>query len=776
MKIGHLQMAFLFTCLLVICVASTAQETDKSNSQEQADRTPLQDQDPAPPLVPKEPRSDRDQDRLTAATLFAHGRLLFRQQKFAEALARYERAWRYDPAGTPILADIVPLALRLKRNDEAVRYAIIAAENDHSDIERLRRIASLLRQQREFPRALKLYEVIGSIQRDQPVDFSYIALQLELGKLYFLTEQPESSAKVLSLVKTALQAPEKYNLTEQQKKQLEGKNGATYLVIGESMLLAGKGVEAEAMFREANRVQPDAPLLAFRLARTLEKRKQPDKAREQLDIFLAAKRSDQGIAPLLLLERLFKQQYKQEAKASGKYLETLLELQQADPKNQPLTYQLAQVQFAQKNYTEAAKLYESLLAGKPTADAYRGIIAVYVTRLAKSIADSPATDQVKWSAQQQDQWQTLLKHLTSFVGSSGSVDPLGNDLAEQIFDNKRLLSELLSQFRARLNLEVRDESRDEDPVPAEASTIEPLAITAGLIAVRGQQWENADAFFAKALEAAGKKPARALEIWGMQMLMGEQFERSAEVLQQAVEHPNITNKRSFFFLLAGASAMADQTDKALAAARKAVELSPKLPRIHSRVGWVYYHAGQYPEAEQHYRALITKFGSEYTSSDTRDVLRQARLTLSNLCVLQDRLPEAEEWLEKVLDEFPEDIGAMNDLGYLWVDQNKHLQRGLQMIQAAVAAEPDNIAYRDSLGWAYYRLGDFQKAVKELEKAAAAPEPDSVILDHLGDAYFKMKSVDKARQTWQRALDSLEEDAKESTRKKIQEKLKSQKTS
>ena len=778
MKIGHLQMALVLICVLTVSRAGATEGTDKSDSQqtaqEPASAAPLQDEDPATPLVPKQPRNDRDQDRLTAATLFAHGRLLFRQQKFVQALARYERAWRYDPAGTPILTEIVPLALRLKRNDEAVRYAIIAAENDHSDIERLRRIASLLRQQRQFPRALKIYKIIDNIQRAQPVDFSYLALQLELGKLYFLTDQAESSAKVLGLVKTALHDPDKYSLTDQQKKQLEGKNGATYLVIAESMLMTGKGAEAEAMFREAHRVQPDETLLAFRIARTLEKRQQPDKALEQLDIFLAAKTSDQGTAPLHLLERLLKQQHQQEAKASQQYLKKLLALQQADPKNQPLAYQLAQVHFARKNYADAVKLYESLLAEKPTADAYRGVISVFVTRLAKDIADQPAVEKFKWSAEQQEQWQTLTKHLTSFVGSSGSVDPLGNDLAEQIFDDKQFLSQLLSQLRTQLNLEISDEPGDENPAAAKPAEIEPLAITAGLIAVRGQQWENADAFFAKALEAADKKPARVLEIWGMQMLMGEQFERSAEVLQQAVEHPNINNKRSFFFLLAGASAMADQTDNALAAARKAVELSPKIPRIHSRVGWVYYHAHRYPEAEQHYRALITKFGSEYNSSDTRDVLRQARLTLSNLCVLQDRFADAEEWLEEVLDEFPEDIGAMNDLGYLWVDQNKHLQRGLQMIQTAVAAEPENIAYRDSLGWAYYRLGDFPQAVKELEKAAADPEPDSVILDHLGDAYFKAKSIEKARKTWQRALDALEKDAKESTRNKIQEKLNSQK--
>ena len=95
-----------------------------------------------------------------------------------------------------------------------------------------------------------------------------------------------------------------------------------------------------------------------------------------------------------------------------------------------------------------------------------------------------------------------------------------------------------------------------------------------------------------------------------------------------------------------------------------------------------------------------------------------------------------------------------------------------MIQTAVNAEPDNIAYRDSLGWAYYRLGDYPRAVKELEKAAADPEPDSVILEHLGDSYFKIKNIKKARATWQRALDALDETAKDSDRKKLQDKLNS----
>ena len=59
------------------------------------------------------------------------------------------------------------------------------------------------------------------------------------------------------------------------------------------------------------------------------------------------------------------------------------------------------------------------------------------------------------------------------------------------------------------------------------------------------------------------------------------------------------------------------------------------------------------------------------------------------------------------------------------------------MSAAVAAEPENRAYRDSLGWVFYRLGRFPEAVAELEKAVDEKQPDGTVLDHLGDAYEKL---------------------------------------
>ena len=72
--------------------------------------------------------------------------------------------------------------------------------------------------------------------------------------------------------------------------------------------------------------------------------------------------------------------------------------------------------------------------------------------------------------------------------------------------------------------------------------------------------------------------------------------------------------------------------------------------------------------------MLKDFDNNYDSDENRESLKEVRMALSNICVLQKKIPEAAEWLEQVLDEFPDDVGAMNDLGYLWADENQHLAR------------------------------------------------------------------------------------------------------
>jgi Flp pilus assembly protein TadD len=126
-------------------------------------------------------------------------------------------------------------------------------------------------------------------------------------------------------------------------------------------------------------------------------------------------------------------------------------------------------------------------------------------------------------------------------------------------------------------------------------------------------------------------------------------------------------------------------------------------------------------------------------------------------------------MKKALTLAPDEPEVLNYLGYSWIDRGERLQEAKAMIEKAVAAKPDSGAMVDSLGWAYFRLGDFPKAVDQLERAAELEPADPDINNHLGDAYWRAGRKTEARFQWQRVL-TLNPDAK--MREEVERKLKS----
>ena len=95
--------------------------------------------------------------------------------------------------------------------------------------------------------------------------------------------------------------------------------------------------------------------------------------------------------------------------------------------------------------------------------------------------------------------------------------------------------------------------------------------------------------------------------------------------------------------------------------------------------------------------------------------------------------------------------VLNYLGYSWIDQGMNLDEGLKLLIEAVELVPDDGAITDSLGWAYYRLGQHEQAVVLLEKAIQLKADDATIVEHLGDAYWHVGRRREARFQWERAL-------------------------
>ncbi|WP_114009881.1 tetratricopeptide repeat protein [Cohaesibacter intestini] len=109
----------------------------------------------------------------------------------------------------------------------------------------------------------------------------------------------------------------------------------------------------------------------------------------------------------------------------------------------------------------------------------------------------------------------------------------------------------------------------------------------------------------------------------------------------------------------------------------------------------------------------------------------------------------EKDMQKALELFPNQPTVLNYLGYSWVDRGLNLDQAIEMIRQAVALRPYDGFFVDSLGWAHFRLSQFEEAVKFLERAVELRPEDPTITDHLGDAYWMTGRKNEARFQWQR---------------------------
>ena len=114
--------------------------------------------------------------------------------------------------------------------------------------------------------------------------------------------------------------------------------------------------------------------------------------------------------------------------------------------------------------------------------------------------------------------------------------------------------------------------------------------------------------------------------------------------------------------------------------------------------------------------------------------------------------KAEVDMRKALELQPEQPHVLNYLGYSWIDQGINLDEGMKMIKRAVEQRPDDGYIVDSLGWAYYRIGNYDDAVKNLERAVELRPEDPTINDHLGDGYWRVGRTLEAKFQWAHARD------------------------
>jgi tetratricopeptide (TPR) repeat protein len=714
----------------------------------QLDFGPITKTDVTPPtelpdvLKPISGRSEAEDDRLTAAAHYAQGRLLHAKGKTALALRHYQRAWRYVAKAPRLLAEIVPLAFEAKQSDAAARYAVLAAERDPKDALLVRRLAIYLTDQREYARAVRMYE--KSLEKDSqlangmPEDLGAATVYAELGRLYYLTDNYKAAAGTFSLVRKAVEDPSSH-FDDATKKSVLGEAGITYALWGEAFFEAARYDEAASAFRRANEAKEDKPLLAFRLARVALAQDKLDEARKQLDEYFAAKTDASGADPYELLSDILRKQAATPVAGHEQFVTKLRELHKEQPDNTPLAFALSDALWTSGQFNEAVPLLSKTLARKPDSDRYAKLIEHH------------------W---QQKEYRELLAVAGQLVEPKSSLDAI-DELVQKLKKDEKLIKGCLAL--------AREQAAVKEPKPNHG----PILAAAILVREAGQLKE-ANELLQLAIDLA---PQKALDLrfsWAQGLFLADHHAEAIEMYRQLLANKprkNVATQVQYF--LSSALALAGETDAALAAIRVVLAENPDNPRYESRVAWILFHAERLDAAQAEYEQLLKKHGDKQTA-EVRQILRSARMALSNIALEQNNFPQAVEWLEQVLDEYPEDAGALNDLGYLWADRGLHLQRALLMTQQAVELEPTNHAYRDSLGWAYFQLGRYEEAVRELTAATTgnADGPDGVLLDHLGDALSKVGKTTAAKQTWQRAIAAFEKAGEQKKQRAVADKLKS----
>jgi tetratricopeptide (TPR) repeat protein len=195
--------------------------------------------------------------------------------------------------------------------------------------------------------------------------------------------------------------------------------------------------------------------------------------------------------------------------------------------------------------------------------------------------------------------------------------------------------------------------------------------------------------------------------------------------------------------------------------------TPADREVHLAAAQIYSQAKHFAEAEAAARKALDL-------SKKLDDQEYPHFVLGSIYERQKKYDLAEEQFRQVLTVNPLNAAASNYLGYMLADRGVRLEESIKYIQKALELEPNNGAYMDSLGWAYYKMNRYDLAEPNLLKAAQKISGDPTIQEHLGHLYLQLGKQHEAQEAWERALkdwpNALSSDFDEEQAAKLQKQL------
>ena len=182
-------------------------------------------------------------------------------------------------------------------------------------------------------------------------------------------------------------------------------------------------------------------------------------------------------------------------------------------------------------------------------------------------------------------------------------------------------------------------------------------------------------------------------------------------------------------------------DQGIAVLEDAVKTHADEPLAYVALAQLYADASRGPQAVELLQDAEARFPSDNSIA----------FELGAVFDKQKKFADAETAFRRVLSRDPENAAALNYLGYMLAERGERLDESVGLLKKALQAEPDNGAFLDSIGWAYFKAGKLDLAEENLSRAADQLKSNSVIQEHYGDLLFKLARYDEAIAAWNRAL-------------------------
>ncbi len=694
-------------------------------------------EDPVYPFVPLRPRTVEERKRIEAIKAYVRARVLEDERKLEAAIDLLKKALDDDPQSIASLKRLSRICFALNRGDDAERFGARVLDVDPGDLFTLRQMIARYSRSARSEAAIDLLKKAEANPKLDKRSAAYLVIERDLGLLYSIRpDKIQETADAWAKVVEALddKAANRFSVVE-QRLILGNEESNTYLEFGVAFARAGRFDQAIKAFRRGLTYDPDNFTIPVKLAEAYLDAGRKTEALEVIEQWVRLR--PQGRDGYALLARIYR------ALAREKEIIPRLEAaSKADPQNVSLLLTLSDEYRAAGRIDKSTKALEAIMQLAPAPQTYGILGAAYLKEkkwedlikllggaLKNQVGINAIEPQIKEIIDDRPTAESFIDAgIKMFTNDPASIDMYSRNLLAYIATQAKLAEKLVELDKLAIKI---------NPIP-------PNYRELAMAQQRAGRYEDAVKTLEElTLRFPQERNAMHLILVASIEFDAGQFDRAAEAARRAVKmEPNnseIVYRGAFILARVG------RVDEAVVLLTNAEKLDPDNIALFRMHGLLLAQAGRDDEAIRFFKDILDR------KEDDESFVKAARLGLSIAYTNKSDYSAGEKELEILLEKFPDDPEVNNDLGYLYADQGKNLEKAEAMIRKALDEEKDNSAYLDSLGWVLFKRGKAKEAVEPLSRAAQDREgTDTTVHEHLGDVYFELQEYDKARESWETA--------------------------